>query len=112
MPIHEKKRMPKSSHYILKYEDWKFGQGNTSSAPYINPPFSFPAPKEKCKYISAFAWTGPTSARTYSRICANKQKKFILNKMFFLSILIFFCVRADGTYVREDALTRPRGQAT
>jgi hypothetical protein len=30
MPIHEKKRMPKSNHYILKYGDWKFGQANTS----------------------------------------------------------------------------------
>jgi hypothetical protein len=30
MPIHEKKRMPKSNHYILKYGGWKFGQGNAS----------------------------------------------------------------------------------
>jgi hypothetical protein len=27
-PIHGKKRMPKSNQYILKYGDWKFGQGN------------------------------------------------------------------------------------
>jgi hypothetical protein len=27
------------------------------SAPYINPPFAFPAPKEKRKYISASART-------------------------------------------------------
>jgi hypothetical protein len=28
MPIHEKKRIPKSNHYFLKYGGWKFGQGN------------------------------------------------------------------------------------
>jgi hypothetical protein len=27
------------------------------SASYINPPFAFPAPKKKRKYISASAWT-------------------------------------------------------
>jgi hypothetical protein len=28
------------------------------SAPYINPPFTFPAPKENRKCISASAWSG------------------------------------------------------
>jgi hypothetical protein len=45
------------------------------SAPYINPPFAFPAPKEKHKCISA-----PASTK--------KNKKFL--------------VRADGTNVHAD----------
>jgi hypothetical protein len=38
MPIHEKKRMPKSNHYILKYGSWKFGQRNASIRTLRQPP--------------------------------------------------------------------------
>jgi hypothetical protein len=64
-------RMPKSNHYILKYEDWKFGQGNASIRTYINPPFAFPIPKEKHKYISASALAGPASARKHACVLAD-----------------------------------------
>jgi hypothetical protein len=67
------------------------------SAPYINPPFAFPGPKEKRKCISSSARTRPTSVQTGKiKIKLKKLKKFHL--------------RADGTNVHEDTLTRPRGQ--
>jgi hypothetical protein len=47
MPIHEKKRMPKSNHYILKYEDWKFGQGNASVRTLHHPPIRISSPQGK-----------------------------------------------------------------
>jgi hypothetical protein len=84
MPIHEKKECP--NRIIISSN---MGIGNLVketllSTSYINPPFAFPAPKEKSKCISAsvrthsrvradgnfyfyffsFAQTGPASART------------------------------------------------
>jgi hypothetical protein len=47
MPIHEKKRMPKSDHYILKYGDWKFGQGNASAHILHQPPIRISSPQGK-----------------------------------------------------------------
>jgi hypothetical protein len=68
--------MPKSNHYILKYGDWKFGQGNTSVRTLPQPP------KEKRKCIS-------TSARTIKKI---KNKKFR--------------VCADATSIRADGINK------
>jgi hypothetical protein len=67
--------MPKSNHYILKYGDWKFGQENASAHILHQPPFAFPAPKEKHKCISASARTQPASAWTEFLICIFFNKK-------------------------------------
>jgi hypothetical protein len=57
MPIHEKK---KCRNPIIISSN--MGIGNLvkemlPSAPYINPPFAFPTPKEKHKFISAYVRT-------------------------------------------------------
>jgi hypothetical protein len=71
--------MPKSNHYILKYGDWKFGQGNASVRTLHQPPIRISNPKEKRKCISA-------SARTD----------------FIFYFLFFSCIRTDGTSIRMD----------
>jgi hypothetical protein len=75
--------MSKSNHYILKYGDWKFGQGNASAHTLHQPPFAYPAPKEKRKYISASAWT----------------EKFIF---------IFFLIRVDAVTGPHGRHQHPR----
>jgi hypothetical protein len=63
------------------------------SAPYINPPFAFPAPKEKRKCISASAQTRPASVR-----------------MNFFIFLYLFCVRADAITGPRQEAPRPHGR--
>jgi hypothetical protein len=62
-----------------------------STVSYINPPFAFPAPKEKRKCISASAWMRPASARMQKNI---KKRKFFLFFIFYF--LIFPRVHADA----------------
>jgi hypothetical protein len=47
MPIYEEKKVPKSNHYILKYGDWKFGQGNASAHTLHQPPICISSPQRK-----------------------------------------------------------------
>jgi hypothetical protein len=47
MPILEKKRMPKSNHYIFKYGDWKFGKGNASVRTLHQPSIRISSPQRK-----------------------------------------------------------------
>jgi hypothetical protein len=64
----------------------------TASVRTLNqPPFAFPAPKEKRKCISASMRTRPASVQT--------QKKKIFN---IFSFPFFFLVRADRANVRTD----------
>jgi hypothetical protein len=42
-----KQKMPKSNHYILKYGDWKFGQGNNSIRTLHQPPIRISSPQGK-----------------------------------------------------------------
>jgi hypothetical protein len=42
-----KKRMPKSNHYILKYGDWKFDQGNASVHILYQLPIRISSPQGK-----------------------------------------------------------------
>jgi hypothetical protein len=94
MPIHERKRMPKSNHYILKYGDWKFGRGNASVRTLHQPPIRIFSPQGKT-YVNKYVRADTTSVCTVGG--KNKNKK------------ILFCVRADETNVYADALIYPRG---
>jgi hypothetical protein len=42
-----KKRMPNSNHYILKYGDYKFGQGNASTHTLHQTPICISSPQGK-----------------------------------------------------------------
>jgi hypothetical protein len=95
MPIYEEKKVPKSNHYILKYGDWKFGQGNASAHTLHQPPFAFQAPKEKHRCISAVVQMRPTSAWT--------------GEFIFLFIFYFFlypCGRDQRPHGRSHASTQ------
>jgi hypothetical protein len=85
MPIHEKKECPNRIITSSNIGITNLVKETLPPTPYIKPPFAFPTPKEKHKCIS-------TSARM--------EKKFKIK----------FRVHADGTSVRADTLTRPRGR--
>jgi hypothetical protein len=117
MHIHEKKRMPKSNHYILKYGDSKFGQANASvcTLQIFIKFFYFPASARSYwrvradgEFFNFYLLIFSTSARMHSRIHAdatsvrtdgkNKNKNNL-----FLFLFLFFRVPAN-------ALTRPHGR--
>jgi hypothetical protein len=58
MPIHEKTECPNPIIISSNMGIGNLVKETLPSALYINPPFVFPAPKEKHKYISASARTG------------------------------------------------------
>jgi hypothetical protein len=93
--------MPKSNHYILKYGDWKFGQGNASIRTLHQPLFVFPTPKEKRKCISASVQMGPASVWTHLHICMDG---------IFLFFYFFSCVRSDAVTGPRGRNQRPRRQ--
>jgi hypothetical protein len=55
MPIHDKKECPNPIIISSNMGIRNLVKETLPSAPYINPPFAFPASKEKRKYISASA---------------------------------------------------------
>jgi hypothetical protein len=57
MPIPESKKCPNPIIISSNMGIGNLVKETIQSAPYINPPFAFPAPKEKRKYISASART-------------------------------------------------------
>jgi hypothetical protein len=55
--------MSKSNHYILKYGDWKFGQGNGFCLHPISTPICISSPQGKMK-VHKCVRTDVTSVRT------------------------------------------------
>jgi hypothetical protein len=84
------------------------------SAPYINPPFAFPALKEKHKCISVSAQTQPASARTRKTnkkistsgqtrpASAQTDKKKQFYYYYYFILFYFSRIRRDATNVRVD----------
>jgi hypothetical protein len=97
--------MPKSNHYILKYGDWKFGQGNVFVCTLHQPPFAFPAPKKKRKCINA-------SVQTH--LCIYTDGKFFIFYFLFYfsaSVRMQSRIRAGEPRVHADALGSTRTHA-
>jgi hypothetical protein len=57
MSIHEKKECPNRIIISSNMEIGNLVKEMLPPIPYINPPFAFPAPKEKQKCISVSVWT-------------------------------------------------------
>jgi hypothetical protein len=110
LPILLLKYNPKSNAYPLKKEcpnpiiiSSNMGIGNLvketlASTPYINPPFTFPAPREKHKCISASASTGPASVRTHSHLHVDATN--VREKNNSASARTHSCIRADGEIIK------------